>query len=198
MGYAFSTEDNRMKLRHAVGFGILLATVGASSTASALDDSRKGPMYVQGTIPFGLNFWVYPDGGQSWAGFRPDFEFGIHFSGRHDGFMLGFRHAFLLTAVPAGAGGTDSIRYGYDIPIALGDFELNLAPYGTVGVGYIFDGPHAGLQMAWGIDGKFFITHGFYAFARPFEMGFQCVHDSGVCALAMVWGAGVGFAFPEP
>jgi hypothetical protein len=51
--------------------------------------------------------------------------------------------------------------------------------------------------MSWGVDGKFFIVNGFYAFARPFEMGFQCVHDRGDCALAMVFGGGVGFAFPS-
>ena len=85
-----------------------------------------------------------------------------------------------------------------DIPISIGDFELNIAPFGTFGIGYLFDGPHAGIDMTWGVDGKFFIVDGFYAFARPFEMGFQCLHDSGDCAIALVFGAGVGFAFPSP
>ena len=106
-------------------------------------------------------------------------------------------------AACARAGAVSALRYGYDIPIPVGDFELTLEPYGTLGIGYVFDGlgpggPSAGLGMSWGIDTKFFIASGFYAFARPFEMGFQCYHDSGNCALAMAFGAGAGFAFPDP
>jgi hypothetical protein len=187
-----------MKLRHVMGTGLALAMLSIATTSTALEDSRNGPFYVQGTVPLGLNLWVFGQGGGNWSGWRPDVEFGYHFSGRHDGIVLGLRQAFLVTAVPGGAGGTTQLRGGYDIPIPIGDFELNIAPFMTFGVGWIFDGPHAGINMSWGVDGKFFITHGFYAFARPLEMGFQCLHDSGNCAFAMVWGAGVGFAFPEP
>jgi hypothetical protein len=187
-----------MKLRHVVMVSVMLSALAISSNASALNDSTRGPFYVQGTVPLGLNYWNFVSGGVGHAAWRPDVEFGAHFSGRHDGFVLGLRQAFLVTAVPGSAGATTQLRYGYDIPIGLGDFELNIAPFGTFGLGYIFDGPHGGIDMSWGVDGKFFFKKGLYAFARPFEMGFQCAHDSGDCALAMVFGAGVGFAFPNP
>lgn len=187
-----------MKMRHVLGAGLALVLLTMAGTSSALEESRKGPFYVQGTVPLGLNYWnLVGQNGYGWSGWRPDFEFGYHFSGRHDGFVLGIRQAFIATAIQQRGAGTTQLRAGYDIPIGLGDFELNIAPYGTFGVGYLFDGPSAGINFSFGVDGKFFITDGFYAFARPFEMGAQCVHDSGNCALVLVFGAGVGFAFPS-
>jgi len=194
-----------MRLRTVVGAATFVVALAASGNALALDTSTHGPFYVQGTVPLGLNYWNFPNAnGYGWAGWRPDVEFGAHFSGRHDGFVLGLRQAFLVTALQGRAAGTIQLRYGYDIPFILGDFELNLAPYGTFGLGYIFDGaftpggPSAGINMSWGIDGKFFFYEGLYAFVRPFEMGFQCFHDVGQCAVSLVFGAGVGFAFPSP
>jgi hypothetical protein len=186
-----------MRIR-ALGFALALLTTALP--CAALDDSRHGPFYVQGTVPLGINYWNFVSrNGYGWTGWRPDLEFGYHFSGRHDGIVLGLRQAFIVTAVGVSGdvGATTALRYGYDIPISIGDFEITVAPYGTLGLGYVFHGPTAGLEMSWGIDGKFFFWRELYAFARPFEMGFQCFHDTGICALGMVFGAGVGFAFPE-
>jgi hypothetical protein len=187
-----------------VGASAVLAALMVSSNASAFENSTHGPFYVQ-AMPLGMNFWYSPVQNTAWVGYHPDVEFGIHFAGRHDGPVVALRQAFLLSGFQARAGATTQLRYGYDIAIPVSDYELVIAPFGTVGLGYLFDGapglfggPSAGLSMAWGAEGKFFFLNGLYAFARPFEMGFQCFHDSGQCSLAMVFGAGVGFAFPQP
>jgi hypothetical protein len=169
-----------------------------SPSVIALPESTRGPFYVQGTTPLGFGSWSFRGYHGSW---RPDVEFGIHFNGRHDGLVLAVRQAFHVSVDDAGdIGAATVVRLGYDIAIPINKYEITIAPYGTIGLGYVFwrFGPSAGLQTAGGVDGKFFIIKGFYAFARPFELGIQCFHDGAGCALAFVTGAGVGFAFPSP
>src|ERR1051326_1844125 len=155
-----------MRARHL----LVLAMLGLATNASAMEDSKRGPFYVQGTVPLGLHFGISLDPGGNWAGWRPDIEFGAHFNGRHDGFVLGLRQAFILTAAPQIGAGTTQLRYGYDLSFPVGEnFELVVAPYGTVGIGYTLSsadlgGPNAGLDMSWGVDGKFFFAGGFYGF----------------------------------
>src|SRR5258706_15525058 len=176
-----------MKMRHVLGAGVALSVLALSSTSNAFDDSTRGPFYVQGTFPLGIHFGISLDPSSNFGGWRPDVEFGYHFSGRHDGFVLGFRQAFIATIAPQTGAGTAGLRYGYDIPVHVGAFELTIAPYGTIGIGYTFDGPYGAFNMTWGADGKFFIVDGFYAFARPFEMGFMCFPDlGGKCGIQMV------------
>ena len=186
--------------RFIVAGAALIAALALPGTARAdLAESTRGPMYVQGTFPLGLGyghtFSGYGSGG--FSNWKPDVEFGIHFSGRHDGFVLGFRQEFHLMEVPNSAGASTLLKFGYDIPIPVGDFEINIGPYGIFGINYLFDGPHAGIRATAGVDGKFFFLKGLYAFARPFEMGFHCWHDFGQCALWMEFGAGIGYAFPD-
>jgi hypothetical protein len=166
-------------------------------------ESSNGGVYVQAVIG-GVAWTYFPSAfsgaGYDWAGFRPDFEFGFHASGRHDGFVVGFRQAFILTMGQGLAAGVSTIRLGWDIPIQLGERELVIGPFVSAGIGYVFDGlsafggPSAGLHVNGGADGKFFIASGFYAFGR-IEAGAQCFHDVGVCAFDLVAGAGVGVAF---
>lgn len=192
-----------MKLRHVLGVGLAASMLMIASSANALDESTHGPMYLQSTLPLGLHYGISLDPGSDFAGWRPDIEFGYHFSGRADGFVLAFRQAFIVMAAPRVGAGTTQLKYGYDIPLHFGDnFELIIAPYGTFGIGYTFAsadllGPNAGINMTWGADGKFFLVSGLYAFVKPFEMGFQCLHDYGKCGITMVWGGGMGFAFPS-
>jgi len=177
----------------------VLAVLFVAQPAHSLPESTRGPFYVQGTTPLGFNDWG--GRGYAYAAWRPDAEFGIHFTGRHDGFVLGIRQAFLVGDF---FGGTTVLKLGYDIPIPIKKYELNIGPYGTIGVGYLFDngryGGFAGLQTGFvGVDVKFFIIKGFYAFGRPFEFGMQCRHDAGSgCWFQFIFGAGVGFAFPSP
>jgi len=179
--------------------GIVLGFVCASTSARA-DDSTRGPAYVQGTV--GINFWDFPGlpfiGDYSWTGFDPTIEFGFHFSGKHQGLSLGIRQSFIITAsniLGGHAAGTTVGRGGYDFAFKAGSMEVNVDPFLTIGAGYVFDGPHAGLQMSTGLDVKLFLTGGFYLVARPVELGFQCLHDSGRCAFAYLAGVGAGFAF---
>jgi len=160
-------------------------------------ESANGGVYVQ-AVAGGVAWHYFPNffAGfpYDWAGFRPDIEFGFHPSGRHDGFVIGLRQAFVLTMAEGFAGGVSSVRLGWDIPIALGERELVIGPFVSAGIGYIFDGPSAGIHVNGGADVKFFIASGFYAFGRV-EAGLQCFHDAGICAFDLVAGGGVGIAF---
>lgn len=173
-------------------------------SAARADDSAQGPFYVQGGV--GVSFWDFPhlgsfgpiNIGYSWTGFDPQIEFGWHPSGRHDGLVLGVRQAFVITADNFGSGnaaGLTSVRGGYDLAFKTGSLEINVDPFATFGVGYVFDGPHAGIEATAGLDVKLFFAKGIYAFARPGELGFQCLHDIGDCAFSYVATAGAGIAF---
>jgi hypothetical protein len=173
-----------------------------AATPALADDSTRGPAYVQGTV--GISYWDFPHvtlgplvTGYSWTGFNPTIEAGFHFQGRHDGIMLGIRQGFSITAInfPPHAAGTTAARIGYDFAFKAGSLEVNVDPYGMIGVGYVFDGPSAGITATGGLDVKLFLVKGFYVVARPAELGIQCFHDRGECAFAYLAGAGAGFAF---
>jgi hypothetical protein len=152
----------------------------------------------------GLNFYYVPQTpfgtSTNWAGYRPDIELGVHPSGRDDGFVIGLRQSFQLTAFRGLAGGASQLRLGYDISLDMKGHELSLDPYAVVGVGYVFDGvtgfggPSAGISGSGGFEGKLFLVGPLYAFARV-EVGVQCYHDVGLCELALDPAAGVGVAF---
>lgn len=190
-----------MKRWGVLGAAVFAAIALAPSHASA-SDSEQGPIYVQGGV--GVSYWDFPrlnfgffTTGYSWTGFRPEIEAGFHFSGRHDGLMLGVRQAFMITQIQGYAAGETVLRIGYDLAFKAGSLEINVDPFATVGVGYIFDGPHAGVNATGGLDVKLFFMKGFYAYARPAELGFQCLHDSGNCAFVYAASAGAGFAFGQ-
>lgn len=183
-----------MKLRLACGIALGLAAFTAAPEVLA-DDSTKGPLFVQATL-LGLGYHnAVGSRGDNWAGYRPDFEIGYHPSGRYDGIVLGLRQAFNLTLAPGRAGGATQIFGGYDIPLKVAGFEVIAAPYAMLGVGYVFDGPSAGINLVGGVEGKVFLLDSLYAHVRPFEMGVQCFHDVGECAIAMSFGLGGGYAF---
>jgi len=183
----------------------LICAAGAAAIASAspsalADDSSQGPAYVQGAV--GVNYWDFPNitffifsGSYSWSAFRPEVEVGYHVSGRHDGFVFGLRQAFYVDALQGHAAGATILRLGYDVPFKAGQFEINVDPFATFGVGYIFDGLHAGVAATGGLDVKVFLTSGLYVMARPAELGVQCFHDWGLCAFSYAAQAGAGFAF---
>ena len=182
---------------------VTASLLGTSSSALAdgAQESSQGPAYVQGSV--GVNYWDFPSitffgfisGSYSWSAFRPDIEFGYHPSGRHDGFVVGLRQAFYVTGIQGYAAGATILRLGWDLPFKAGSLEINVDPFASVGVGYIFDGPHAGVAATGGIEAKVFLTQGLYVMARPAELGFQCFHDRGWCAFSYAAGVGAGFAF---
>ena len=186
-----------MKLATAVAFtaAIMLAPIAARA-----DESVQGPAYLEGTV--GVSYWDFPHlqfgpfvTGYSWTGFNPAIEFGFHFQGRHDGIMLGIRQGFSIDAIQGHAAGTTAARVGYDFAFKAGSLEINVDPFGTIGVGYLFDGPHAGILATGGLDVKLFLVKGFFVVARPAELGIQCFHDLGDCAFAYLAGVGAGYAF---
>lgn len=165
--------------------------LGLPSTAHAAD-SAKGPFYVQAGV-LGFSF---RGGGAQWIGgaYKLDVEFGYHFSGRHDGFVLAGRQSFYMGG---GALGTTDLRIGYDIPIPLkdGKYELTIAPYGLVGVGYALRGGlGTDLHLGAGVEGRFFPmqSNGFYVFARPVELTFFV---GSLSFWTISPSAGVGIAF---
>ncbi len=191
-----------MKRAAAVAAAAFLTFVSSPSRAA---DSEQGPLYVQASV--GLSFWNFPhvtifgplSTSYSWTGFDPTIEFGYHVSGRHDGFVVGLRQSFIITAIGfnGDAAGTTVARLGYDVPIKVDKLEINIDPYATFGIGYIFDGAHTGLTGTGGIDVKLFFAKGIFAFVRPAELGIQCFHDQGICAFNYAAGAGAGFAFGQ-
>ena len=131
---------------------------------------------------------------------HPDVEFGYHFSGRHDGFVLGVRQGFYL--------GHDSIgetllRLGWDfaVPFRNGRFELTLAPFATFGIDYFFDyGVRAGAHASLGGEAKLFFYEGLYLHVRPIEVALGDFANPPFLFPQNVFfnfnaGAGLGFAF---
>lgn len=182
-----------------------VATLGLALSPTAIaEDSTRGPFYVEG-FPLGYN-WTgvygctyHPGTGQTictgggiGGAFRLSGEFGYHVSGRHDGFVIGARQAFLF---PAGGGvwGTTQARLGWDIAIPVRRFEITIAPYGVAGVAYNLNGGNAAFAFAGGAEGKFFFSKGGYACATPFELGSWVGRGfNGVVFQASV---GIGYAF---
>lgn len=189
--------------RAGVCAAALAAAIAFAPRAASAGDSEQGPIYVQGGV--GVSFWDFPHiafgpfaAAYSWTGFDPQVEFGWHPSGRHDGFVLGLRQAFIITALNLGTGyaaGVTSLRGGWDLAFKAASMEINVDPFATFGVGYVFDGPSAGIEATGGLDVKAFFTKGFFAYARPAELGFQCFHDSGNCAFSYAMSVGAGYAF---
>lgn len=184
--------------------GLLLA----SSPARAADSTR-GPFYVQGA-PIGFATYAVADtcyhnsiigadicsGGGSFYAYRAAVEFGYHFSGRGDGFVLGVRQSFWLSG---GSAGVSQARLGWDIAIPIKDFELTIAPYGVAGIAYGFSGGSPSFAFGVGVEGKFFFmkpdssAKGLYAFAQPVELG--GVAAGGLSGFVYTAGAGIGYAF---
>ena len=171
--------------------------VCGNGTAEALEPSTKGPLYVQGALLGGaFGFGNAYDG---YGAYRLDVEFGAHFTGRHDGFVVAGRQAFYFGWGLGGFSiGTTVARLGYDIPIVIkeGKYEITIAPYGIVGIGYGLCGNCGGVafNFGFGVEGRFFPmqSNGFYAFARPIEFSFFA--GNGFATLFSP-GLGVGYAF---
>ncbi len=185
----------------SLAFSAALA-LGAAFTASparAFEDSTRGPFYVQGEL---ASFGVWTDlplaGTQTY--WHPDVEFGYHFTGRHDGLVLGLRQGFDIGRNHYMIGQT-VIRAGYDLafPFRNGRFELTVAPFSTIGINYFFDGPQAGVHFSVGIEGKLFFFRGVYLLVRPIELSAGQFVNLGFGAKNVYFnlnaGAGAGFAF---
>jgi len=182
--------------RAALGAAAFALVVAGSRPAYAMQDSLRGPFYVQGVV---ASFAIQSDTGNG-VYWHPDVEFGWHPTGRHDGFVVGVRQGFDING-DCSLGETVA-RLGYDIalPLKNGRFELTIAPYGIAGVDYVFPcGPasaHAGLRLGAGIEIKFFLYKGFYLLARPAETDLADYADmNNPVHFYFNSGIGIGFGF---
>jgi hypothetical protein len=167
----------------------------ASAPAHAFDDSTRGPFYVQANAG-SFSFWPAYFGDQAF--WHTEIEFGFHITGRHDGLALGIRQGFDVGRDVYSIGET-MLRGGWDfaLPFRNGRFELTVAPYGVVGIDYIFRNLQAGVHFAVGLDARLFFFRGLYLLIRPIELGFgdfvplpnQNVY------FTMNMGLGLGYAF---
>jgi len=173
------------------------AESGASQPTK--NESTRRPFFVQGTLgSFGLWAWGNPPGVQAY--WHPDFEFGYHFSGRHDGLEIGIRQGFYVGRNAYDVGET-LLRGGYDFafPFRNGRFELTIAPFGTFGANYLFTNLNAGLHWSVGIEAKLFFFHELYLLVRPVELSIGEYVNLGPNApnvyFNMNAGVGAGIAF---
>jgi hypothetical protein len=187
--------------KHHLAFAAVAASLlfVPGKADAELISSRDKPFYIEGAFPLGFSTSAWGGCGRfgvcNWGGYwKPDIELGFHFTGRHDGFVLGIRHSFYLGGF---AGMGIAARIGYDIPIPLkgGKYELTIGPYGYVGGAFYGNPAEGAFQTGGGVEGKFFIIKGFYAFARPLDFGVQYFPDFSQAYFQWMFGAGVGYAW---
>jgi hypothetical protein len=184
---------------------LLLATFGAGS-ARAADEAPEGknvstrrPFFVQGTLG-SVGVWASWPVVDTQGYWHPDFEFGYHFSGRHDGVEIGIRQGFYVGRDRYDVGET-LLRGGYDFafPFRNGRFELTIAPFGTFGINYLFTNLNAGVHFSVGIEGKLFFFHNLYLLVRPVELAIGEYVNLGPGAQNVFFnmnaGVGAGIAF---
>ena len=186
-------------MNRLVAVAAFLAASAAPLSARAFDESTRRPFYIQSAVG---SFSYFPVLFRDQTYWKPDIEFGVHFTGRHDGLTLGIRQAFDVGRDVYSMGET-VLRGGWDfaLPFRNGRFELVLAPFGTFGANYVFTNLHAGVRFTVGFDAKLFFFQGLYLLVRPIELGFgQFVDNLIVPGQQNVFftfnaGIGLGYAF---
>lgn len=171
------------KIHLAVASLSLAAVVLGSGSASAQGKSQHGAAYVQGS-PLGFSILsvagtevnlgpfggVQTIGGGSSGAYHMDFEGGYHFGGTHEGFVLGGRQGFNFFS--GGFAATTQAKFGYaiSIPISGGPSEINVTPYGVMGVAY--GDTDAAFAFGFGAEVKYFFNEsGLYVGGHPLELG---------------------------
>lgn len=197
--------------------GLLGSSLLVPRTASA-DESKRGPFYVQ-VQPLGVDVGFAGSGGagpsSTDAFYALGIDAGYHFSGRHDGFVVGLSQRFSFG--PNTAGSTVA-RVGYDFAFGLDAQELVVAPYAFGGARYVFDGGDPAGYFGFGVEGRYFLLaknaaataagsaakaksaatgggsalSGLYLVVKPFELGFATGTPS---MTTLTFQAGVGYSF---
>ncbi|MBK8215167.1 MAG: hypothetical protein IPK71_15615 [Myxococcales bacterium] len=163
------------------------ATLLVSSSASA--QSSRGAGYVQGNV-LGFTAFLNTFGGTA---FPMEFSGGYHINGSHEGFVIGGAQKFFFRT---GFAAATVLRMGYDIAIPIKEMELTIAPYGYGGPAYGDIDLRA--HFGFGVEGRFFPLvegpgKGFFAVARPFEIGF--IPFTGGTLVPFTFNLGAGYAF---
>lgn len=142
-------------MRPSILLGAAAAALGLAFALEkpAAADSDRGPFYVQAHVVGGTISFVDPMVGIS---FPIELHAGYHFSGRHDGFVVGLTQRI---GFGSGAYGMTLARLGWDIPIQAGRVELTIAPYLFGGAFYPFGGGDAGAHFGAGTELRIFPIH---------------------------------------
>lgn len=176
-------------LTRLIGSSLVVAGLALVSS-SAHAESTRGAGYVQGNV---LGFTTFFNGGGG-TGFPIEVSGGYHIGGTHEGFVIGGAQKFIFAG--GGAFIATVARAGYDIAIPIQEMELTIAPYGFLGITYGDVGLHP--HFGFGVEGRFFPLNegagkGFFAVARPFEIGF--IPLSGGTSVPFTFSLGAGYAF---
>jgi hypothetical protein len=186
-----------MKARSRLVVSSLLAGAVALVSSSAHAESTRGAGYVQGNV-LGYSLVGLSVGGfgGTGGGYPIDLHGGYHLGGTHEGFVIGATQRFIFAT---GFLGATTARAGYDIaiPIKDGEMELTVAPYGFLGLMY-GEGSGARPYFGVGAEARFFPLNegagkGFFATAKPLELGFA--PGSGGLVWTYTFNAGAGYAF---
>jgi len=172
----------------------LLAGSLALVSSSAHAESTRGAGYVQGNV-LGFTAFFNTGGG---AAFPMELSGGYHINGSHEGFVIGGAQKFIFGGNAGGFIGATVLRMGYDIAIPIKEFELTVAPYGYGGIAYGDLDLRA--HFGFGVEGRFFpLTEGagkgFFAVARPFEVGFIPIGSGLGTLVPYTFSVGAGYAF---
>lgn len=130
-----------------------LAALSLCARSAAAADSERGPFYVQGHVAGATVAFVDPVVGIS---FPLELHGGYHFSGRHDGFVVGLTQRI---GIGSSVYGMTLARVGWDIPIPVGRAELTLAPYVFGGVFYPLGDGDVGAHFGAGGEVRIFPLH---------------------------------------
>jgi hypothetical protein len=185
-----------MKAFSGIFVSSLLAGSLALVSSSAHAESTRGAAYVQGNV-LGYTPFFNSGGGSA---FPMEVSGGYHLGGTHEGFVIGGAQKFLFGSF-GGAAFATVLRLGYDIAIPIKQFELTVAPYGFGGIAYGDGwGGEVRAHFGFGVEGRFFpLTEGagkgFFAVARPLEIGFVPIGGGAGTAIPYTFSVGAGYAF---
>lgn len=172
---------------------LLAGTVALASSTAHAQNSDRGPGFIQGNV---LGFVTSLNSGGGGAAYPMEFSGGYHLgTNAHEGGVIGGAQKLIF-----GYGSTLAatvFRGGYDIAIPIQEMELTIAPYGYAGFAY---GSGLGMRahFGFGAEGRFFPLKqgpgkGFFAVARPFDIGL--IPATGGTLALYTFSLGAGFAF---
>ena len=182
-----------MQIEHVVvGIGVTCAALLAHDRALAVE-SRQGPI----TISVGAGSGTFLsqgnplNSGQSDTSVRfPSIDLLYHLDGHSSEINFGLRQDVWFP--PGGAMGLTAARGGYDIPlmVAHNKYEITIAPYVLVGIGYGING--AQFVPGVGADGRFYFHANYFGYVRPIELLVHAGNGS-YSSYDTALGAGVSF-----
>lgn len=162
-----------------------------AGSEAKLPKELPGPGFVQANV---LGFSAAISGGSGLA-YPLEISGGYHINGAHEGLVLGGAQKLIFSG---GMIAATVVRVGFDLAIPVQEMDLVVAPYGYGGVAY--GAPVGGVlaHFGFGAEGRFFPIKrgpgkGFFAVARPFEVGF--IPAIGGTLVFYTFSAGAGFAF---